>query len=153
GARLHYRGSGPGGAVMSARKRARQRPAKTFMVLGRELTQEQHDTYQLELAKRRGIKMEGLTDSEEFALRNTLYLTRPSVQARKRFEGMDLYERARDATDALGSMRHFPLFHDQPPVRAIGNELILHIANELQAIEQELRGIHSAIAAEDAERA
>lgn len=132
----------------STRSRRTVRPT-LVEVHGHKLTIAQKLEYDGELAQRRHRKpTEAWGESKDFALGNVLYRARPSVQAHKSLESMALYERLSKALTALGAMGQYPLWMSDQRVVTIGHELMGHVADELGAVERELRSMHAAISQE-----
>jgi hypothetical protein len=154
GTKKSTRVSGREGTVMSGRSKAKRRPKarkeRVDEVAGHKLTKEQQAEFERELKQLwRQFPNWTAEAREERALSDCLYRWRPSVKARQQFKTMDLYQRTVNAAHAIGSLREFPMDVCGERVVEIGNELIKHIADELDAVSRELRTIHEAIAKEE----
>jgi hypothetical protein len=135
-------------------RKSKARQPKFIEVHGRKLTAAQYREYESELETRiRICPGDSLKRSEAAALREVLYRARPSVQAKKRLETMDLWRRANEAFMTLGGFRDDRLLGSlDPKLVTLANAILGHIAGEFQAVGVELAGMHSAIETETREQ-
>jgi hypothetical protein len=134
--------------TMAKRKSTRRRAKpETHEIGGHVLTQTQYELYQRKLEDRlRGIAIGTERRAMALALADVLFDARPSNHVKERV--LALSERASHASVTIGSLERFIFFSGDKKLIGLGNAVIEHCAEELEAVAQELRSMHSAITQE-----
>lgn len=120
---------------------------KRFEIDGHRLTEDQYDRYTEELVYRR--ERYGSSDEQrhrKVALSNVLLAARASSHVKERVH--PLFDRILRTSTAIGALYDFPFLSKDQKLVELGNAVIGHCADELDAVAAELRGMHAGITQE-----
>jgi hypothetical protein len=125
------------------RKATKPQKPETYDLFGHTLTAEQYAEYGRRMKGGDQLDLYKLEEKRRATVDSIVSEARPSVKAREQFA--PLSKRIMSVTALVGSLRLFPFYEHDVRVRELGNAAIKHAADELAAVESELRAWHKAI--------